>query len=67
MVNTLLQPTNYQSDLELADTVADSHKLAGTPHKTFLLNRTYRFLQLLHVCFIVPRFDFKRDNRLAKV
>ena len=56
---------NDEGDLELLDTVADSDELAGAPHETRHLERTYRLLEFNHVCLIVPRLDLKRYDGLS--
>lgn len=53
--------------LKLPDTKANWHKLGSTPYKTFLLNGPHRLFKFGHVCLIVPRFDFKRDNGLLEL
>jgi len=55
---------NDEGDLELLDTVADSNKLGATPNETFLFDGTNRLLEGRHVCFVIPRFNLKRHNRL---
>ena len=55
-----------EGDLELLDTVADSHERTRTPDKTGLLDRANGLLELNHVGFIVPRLNVKRHNGLVK-
>jgi len=61
LVNIL---TNNKGDLELLDTISNSHKFAGTPDETVLFNRTNSSFKSRHVGFIVPRFDVHGNNGL---
>jgi hypothetical protein len=55
-----------KSDLELADTITDSDELGSAPDETFHLDGANRLLELLHIGFIVPRFDLEGDDGLLE-
>ena len=59
--------TNNKRDLQLLDAISDGDELAATPHQSLLFNTPHRFLQLDHISFVVPRFDFQRNDRLPNM
>jgi len=65
MPQTSDRRTNDKRDLELANTIPDRDKLAGTPYKAFHLNGAHGVFQCFHICLIIPRLDLKGDDRLG--